>query len=209
MGGASPSSPSGRRYERRFFIRPYSKILAGSLRLVSIARQSADALEVDSESEQVSELRFLDRYYSLPPVVLAVSAFALGAALERFAPGLGTSGFQMLIWAFFISTVVLYHGTFTVNSLAHIFGKRRFATDDNSRNNWFVALITLGEGWHNNHHHYAASERQGFFWWEIDISHYTLKTLSWLGIVWDLHHPPADLVSTANALSEPPALAGG
>ena len=101
----------------------------------------------------------------------------------------------MLVWAFFISTVVLYHGVFTVNSLAHVFGKRRFQTDDNSRNNWFVALLTLGEGWHNNHHYYAASERQGFFWWEIDISHYTLTALSWLGIVWDLHTPPPDLAS--------------
>ena len=101
----------------------------------------------------------------------------------------------MLVWAFFISTVVLYHGTFTVNSLAHIFGKRRFATEDNSRNNWFVALITLGEGWHNNHHHYASSERQGFYWWEIDMSHYTLKALSWVGIVWDLRTPPPELAS--------------
>ena len=143
------------------------------------------------------ELRFLDRYYSLPPVVLAVSAFIAGTILHRFAPGLGTSGFQMLVWAFFISTVVLYHGTFTVNSLAHIFGKRRFATEDNSRNNFFVALITLGEGWHNNHHYYASSERQGFYWWEIDVSHYTLTVLSWFGIVWDLRTPPADLVPAA------------
>ncbi len=141
------------------------------------------------------ELRFLDRFYSLPPIMLAVSAFLLGAALERWAPGLETSSWQMLVWAFFISTVVLYHGTFTVNSLAHIFGKRRFATDDNSRNNLFVALITLGEGWHNNHHYYSASERQGFYWWEIDVSHYTLRAFSWLGIVWDLHTPPANLTS--------------
>lgn len=141
------------------------------------------------------ELRFLDRYYSLPPVALAATTFLAGSLLARYAPGLGTSGFQMLIWAFFISTVVLYHGTFTVNSLAHIFGKRRFATDDNSRNNWFVALITLGEGWHNNHHYYAASERQGFFWWELDISHCTLRVLSWLGIVWDLHAPPANVAT--------------
>ncbi len=141
------------------------------------------------------ELRFLDRFYSLPPIMLAVSAFLLGAALERWAPGLETSSWQMLVWAFFISTVVLYHGTFTVNSLAHIFGKRRFATDDNSRNNLFVALITLGEGWHNNHHYYSASERQGSYWWEIDVSHYTLRAFSWLGIVWDLHTPPANLTS--------------
>ncbi|CAN5586378.1 acyl-CoA desaturase [soil metagenome] len=139
------------------------------------------------------DLRFLDRYYSLPPALLAGSAFLFGSLLQRYAPGLGTSGWQMLIWGFFISTVALYHGTFTVNSLAHIFGKRRFATDDNSRNNFFVALITLGEGWHNNHHYYPSSERQGFYWWELDIAHYTLWALSWLGIVWDLRTPPPDL----------------
>ena len=87
----------------------------------------------------------------------------------------------MLVWAFFISTVVLYHGTFTVNSLAHIFGKRRFATDDNSRNNWFVALITLGEGWHNNHHYYARPSVRvstgGSSMW-----HTTLPALSWVGL---------------------------
>jgi stearoyl-CoA desaturase (delta-9 desaturase) len=137
------------------------------------------------------ELRFLDRNYSLPPALLAVAMFGLGMVLERYAPGLGTTRWQMLAWGFFVSTVVLYHGTFTVNSLAHIFGKRRYETDDNSRNNWFVALITLGEGWHNNHHHYQSSERQGFYWWELDMSHYTLRMLSWFGIVWDLRKPPA------------------
>ena len=141
------------------------------------------------------DLRLLDRYYSLPPILLAVSTFFLGVILERYAPGLGTSGWQMLVWGFFISTVLLYHGTFTVNSLAHIFGKRRFATEDNSRNNWFVAIITLGEGWHNNHHHYPSSERQGFYWWEIDVSHYTLLALSWLGVVWNLRAPPSNVTS--------------
>lgn len=135
------------------------------------------------------DLRLLDRYYWLPPALLAVSAFLLGSVLQRYAPGLGTSGWQMLVWGFFISTVLLYHGTFTVNSLAHIFGKRRFPTEDNSRNNLLVALITLGEGWHNNHHYYPSSERQGFYWWELDVSHYTLRALSWAGIVWDLRSP--------------------
>ena len=151
------------------------------------------------------DLRFLDRYYSLPPVLLAVSAFLFGSLLQRYAPGLGTSGWQMLVWGFFISTVILYHGTFTVNSLAHIFGKRRFATDDNSRNNFLVAIITLGEGWHNNHHYYPSSERQGFYWWEVDISHYTLLALSWLGIVGDLRTPPPELIrAQIGSPSEPP-----
>jgi stearoyl-CoA desaturase (delta-9 desaturase) len=136
------------------------------------------------------DLRWLDRYYSVPPVLLAGSMFLLGTILHHIAPGLGTSGWQMLVWGFFISTVLLYHGTFTVNSLAHLFGTRRFATEDNSRNNWLVALITLGEGWHNNHHYYQTSERQGFYWWELDVSHATLRVLSWLGVVWDLRAPP-------------------
>jgi len=136
------------------------------------------------------DLRLLDRFYSVPPILLAVSVFGLGAMLQRYAPSLGTSGSQMLVWGFFISTVLLYHGTFSVNSLAHIFGGRRFDTGDQSRNNLLVALITLGEGWHNNHHYYPATERQGIYWWEIDVSHYTLRVLSWLGVVWGLqkHH---------------------
>jgi stearoyl-CoA desaturase (Delta-9 desaturase) len=136
------------------------------------------------------ELRWLDKYYQLPPLMLAALMFLLGLLLGRYFPGLGTSGWQMLVWGFFISTVLLYHGTFTVNSVAHLFGSRRFETGDNSRNNLLVALITLGEGWHNNHHHYPSSERQGFYWWEIDVSHYVLRALSWAGVVRDLRQPP-------------------
>jgi hypothetical protein len=133
------------------------------------------------------ELRFLDRFYLLPPVALAVATFFFGWLM---GPKLGTSGPQMLIWAYFVSTVVLYHATFVINSLAHVFGTRRFATKDDSRNNFLLALITLGEGWHNNHHYAPSSERQGFFWWEIDIAHYVLTVLSWAGLVWDLKTPP-------------------
>jgi stearoyl-CoA desaturase (delta-9 desaturase) len=147
------------------------------------------------------DMRWLDRYYHVPPIILAASMFLLGSLLERYAPGLGTTGWQMLVWGFFISTVILYHGTFTVNSLAHVFGSRRFDTQDGSRNNWFVALITLGEGWHNNHHHYPSSERQGFYWWEVDMSHYALRALSWLGVVWELRAPP----SSATAPRQTPA----
>jgi stearoyl-CoA desaturase (delta-9 desaturase) len=150
----------------------------------------ATDLSLVSNLTKYRELRLLDRYYPAPPLFLAVATFLLGATLERYAPGLGTSGFQMMVWGFFVSTVLLYHGTFTVNSLAHIFGRRRYETDDNSRNNLFVALITLGEGWHNNHHHYQSCERQGFYWWEIDVAHYTLRLLSRVGIVWDIRTPP-------------------
>lgn len=136
------------------------------------------------------ELRFIDRFYLLPPAFLACLLFAAGTFIGRHDPDLGTSGFQMLVWGFFISTVLLYHGTFTVNSLAHMFGRRRFRTNDNSRNSFLVSLITLGEGWHNNHHYFPSSERQGLYWWEIDICHYVLVALASLDVVWDLHAAP-------------------
>ena len=101
----------------------------------------------------------------------------------------------MLIWGFFISTVVLAHGTFTINSLAHVFGRRRYETNDDSRNSFTLAMVTLGEGWHNNHHHYPAAARNGFFWWEIDITYYALKVLEYCGIIWDLRKVPAELLN--------------
>ncbi|HWO01648.1 MAG TPA: acyl-CoA desaturase [Blastocatellia bacterium] len=137
------------------------------------------------------ELQFLNRFYALPPAALAIFMLALGRSLHVLAPALNTSATQMLVWGFLISTVLVYHGTFAVNSLAHIFGRRRFPTKDDSRNNILIALITLGEGWHNNHHYAPSSERQGFYWWEIDVSHYILKALSWCGLVWDLQAPPS------------------
>jgi stearoyl-CoA desaturase (delta-9 desaturase) len=152
--------------------------------------QAAD-LRLVTNLLKYRELRWLDKYYVLPPTALAAATFLLGSLLGRYWPGSGTSGWQMLVWGFFVSTVLLYHGTFTVNSVAHLFGSRRFETADNSRNNFLVALITLGEGWHNNHHHYPSSERQGFYWWEIDCAHYTLRALSWVGVVRDLRAPPA------------------
>jgi stearoyl-CoA desaturase (delta-9 desaturase) len=103
----------------------------------------------------------------------------------------------MFTWGFCISTTLLYHGTFCINSLAHVLGRARFNTGDDSKNSFLLALITLGEGWHNNHHRYPGSERQGFYWWEVDISHYTLKALSWFGLVWDLRTPPARIYQEA------------
>jgi stearoyl-CoA desaturase (delta-9 desaturase) len=139
------------------------------------------------------ELRWLDRFDILVPVLLAVSLYALGSLLESKVPALQTSGPQLLIWGFFISTVVLFHITVTINSLAHRWGRRRFATNDDSRNNWLLALLTFGEGWHNNHHHYPGSARQGFKWWEIDLTYYGLRLLSWLGLVWELKSMPASM----------------
>lgn len=136
------------------------------------------------------ELRFLDRFDIVVPAIFAVSIFAFGSLLETYAPGLETSGAQMLVWGFFISTVVLYHATFTINSLAHKWGKRRYDTRDDSRNNFWLALLTLGEGWHNNHHHYPVSAKQGFYWWEIDLTYYFLRMLESMGLVWDLKPVP-------------------
>ncbi len=139
------------------------------------------------------ELRLLDRFDILLPVMLAVGLFFAGDYLEAHHPELGTSGPQLLIWGFFISTVVLFHATVTINSLAHRFGRRRYPTNDHSRNSLLLALITFGEGWHNNHHHYPGSARQGFRWWEIDLTYYALKLMSWLGLIWDLKPVPAQL----------------
>jgi stearoyl-CoA desaturase (delta-9 desaturase) len=139
------------------------------------------------------ELRWINRYDTLIPILLAIALFIFGRILEVHAPHLGTSGAQMLIWGFFISTTVHFHATVTINSMAHMFGSRRYDTPDTSRNNPWLSLITLGEGWHNNHHHYAVSARQGFFWWEIDITYYLLLLMSRLGIIWDLRPLPAKI----------------
>lgn len=136
------------------------------------------------------ELRWINRFDTVIPILLAVSLFMLGNILEHYAPGLGTNGAQLLIWGFFISTVVLLHGTVTINSFDHIYGTRRFDTQDTSRNNALLAVLTLGEGWHNNHHRYSVSSRQGFAWWELDITYYLLVLMSWLKIVKDLRPVP-------------------
>jgi len=122
------------------------------------------------------ELQFLNRFYLLPPVVLAVVLFLIG-------------GFPLLVWGFFVSTVLLWHGTFTINSLSHVFGSQRYRTTDTSRNNFLLALVTCGEGWHNNHHYHQNTANQGWFWWEVDVSYYLLRVLSLLGLVWDLRTP--------------------
>ena len=134
------------------------------------------------------ELRFLDRFDNLIPLVWALSLFGLGVFLE--SRGWNTSGWQMLIWAFFISTIVCAHCTFTINSLTHLWGSKRYVSKDESRNNLWLALLTGGEGWHNNHHHYPGATRQGFYWWEIDMTFYGLWIMSKLGLIWDLNAVP-------------------
>jgi stearoyl-CoA desaturase (delta-9 desaturase) len=134
------------------------------------------------------ELMWLHRFEQAPSIILAVLCFVIG----------GWSGlFVGFVW----STVLVYHGTFFINSLAHVHGKKRYVTGDDSRNNWFLALLTMGEGWHNNHHAYQSSVRQGFKWWEIDPTFYTLKILSWFGVVWDLKTPPAVVLRNEQRLS--------
>ncbi len=150
----------------------------------------ATNLRAVADLAKFPELRFLDRFDVPVAISLAVFLYLVGVVLAIFAPALGTSGLQMLIWGFFISTVVLYHGTYTINSLAHKIGRKRYETQDESGNSFLLALITLGEGWHNNHHHYPASVRQGFYWWEIDLTYYTLVLLSWTGLIWDLRPVP-------------------
>jgi stearoyl-CoA desaturase (Delta-9 desaturase) len=123
------------------------------------------------------ELRWLDRWHLVPPLALAAGLLLAG-------------GWPALLWGFFVSTVATWHGTFVINSLAHVLGRQRYATGDGSRNSAVLAVLTLGEGWHNNHHFYAASARQGFFWWELDVTYGVLRLLAALRLVRDLRAPP-------------------
>jgi stearoyl-CoA desaturase (Delta-9 desaturase) len=144
------------------------------------------------------ELRWLDTWHVVPGIVLAVACWLI-------------AGMPGLVYGFLISTLLVYHCTFSVNSLNHLFGSRRFSTPDDSRNNLWIALVTFGEGWHNNHHHYQSSANQGFYWWEIDISYCILVVLSWFGIVWDLRRPGEKalnhrrIVPAGTAAAEEPA----
>jgi len=136
------------------------------------------------------ELKFIDRFDVVIPVILGTSLFVFGEVLYHLYPEFNTNGWQMFIWGFVVSTILLYHITFTINSVAHTVGSRRFDTKDDSRNNWFLAIFTFGEGWHNNHHYYPGAARQGFLWWEIDFTYYILKSFEKIGLVWDLKELP-------------------
>lgn len=138
-----------------------------------------DDTEIDSirDFAKYPELVWLNQWHIVPPALLAIALFALG-------------GLEALVWGFAISTTLLWHSTYSINSLAHRWGSQRYETGDDSRNNLWLALLTLGEGWHNNHHHYMASARNGFFWWEIDVTYYTLCLFEKLGLVSHLRLPP-------------------
>ncbi len=139
-----------------------------------------------------AELRWLDRNYLIPPALLGAAIYLLG-------------GLPVFIWGFVASTVCLYHGTFTINSLAHVWGTRRFDTHDDSRNNFTLALITMGEGWHNNHHKFMYACRQGLRWWEVDCTFYVLKAMSWVGITKELRKARLVEDKTTEDRTETPA----
>ena len=143
------------------------------------------------------ELRWLDRFDVVVPALLAAMLYGAGEMLRHRLPALGTDGPQLLVWGFFVSTVVLFHATAAINSLAHRRGHRHFDTRDDSRNNLWLALLTFGEGWHNNHHYFPGCARQGFRWWEIDLTWYGLCALRALGLVHDLKPVPAWVLAKA------------
>ncbi len=129
------------------------------------------------DMRRLPEIRWLDRHYWVPPLLLAIACFAI-------------DGWSGLVWGYIVSSMLSLHATFTVNSICHMFGRQRYATGDKSRNNLFVALITFGEGWHNNHHHYQSGANQGHRWWEIDVSYYTIRALGFAGLIWDVRKSP-------------------
>jgi len=151
-------------------------------------RHDATDLVKVADFASFPELRWLHKFEVLPAVVIAVLCFLI-------------AGWSGLIVGFLWSTVLLYHATFCINSLAHVHGRKRYVTGDDSRNNWLLAFFTMGEGWHNNHHAYQSSVRQGFRWWEIDATFYILKALSWLGIVWDLKTPTEQVMRNEQRLA--------
>ncbi len=155
---------------------------------ILVKRHTATDWDRIPDLAKYPELRLLTRYDVVLNIAFAVLLYALG-------------GPWALVWGFFVSLVLTWHGTFTINSFSHIIGRRRYETEDDSKNNWFLAIITMGEGWHNNHHYYQRSVRQGFYWWEIDMSYYILKALSLVGLVSGLHTVPEHLrePETANA----------
>jgi stearoyl-CoA desaturase (delta-9 desaturase) len=136
------------------------------------------------------ELRWLNRFDVIVPIILAVTLYFVGRLLNSAAPSLGVTGWQLVVWGFVVSTIILFHATASINSLAHLIGRRRYDTGDDSRNNFILALITLGEGWHNNHHKFRSCTRQGFYWWEIDLTYYALKFFAAIGLIWDLRPVP-------------------
>jgi stearoyl-CoA desaturase (delta-9 desaturase) len=141
------------------------------------------------ELTRFRELKILQRFYVALVIGQIIFFYVLGVLLSRHFPQAGTSGGQMLVWGYFLSTVALWHATFMVNSVCHIWGRRSWDAGDRSTNNWLVATLTLGEGWHNNHHKFAYSARHGLKWWQLDCTYLGLRILESIGLVWDLKLP--------------------
>ena len=130
------------------------------------------------------ELRWLDRYYAVPPALLALGLFLAG-------------GWPWLVYGFCVPTFTLAHSTLAINSINHLFGSRRFETKDNSRNNLWTTLLTLGEGWHNNHHRFQRAARNGFYWWELDPTYWVVKALAVMGLASDVIPVPSRVYAEA------------
>ncbi len=165
--------------------------------LIRVSRDDTRWDEV-KDLARFPELRFFESHYRLGMAAYAGGVIGLGFWLEHSFPQTGVTWGQVLVWGFVISTVMLWHTTYLINSGAHMWGGRRFDTKDTSRNNFWLALVTMGEGWHNNHHRYPGSERNGFYWYEVDVTHWGLTVLSWLGLVWDLRRPPRHVYESAS-----------
>jgi stearoyl-CoA desaturase (Delta-9 desaturase) len=154
---------------------------------IFMRQHDATELAKVADLARFPELRWLQKFELVPPFTVGLLCFLL-------------AGWSGLVVGFLWSTVLVYHATFCINSLAHVRGRKRYLTGDESRNNWLLAIFTMGEGWHNNHHAYQSSVRQGFRWWELDATYYILKALAWLGVVWDLKMPPARVLRNEQRL---------
>ncbi len=155
-------------------------------------------LDVDyvnvSDLTKYPELMWLEKWSSIPRLLMVLGLGILGFYLQTNYPSLGVSPGEMIIYGFFTRTVLLWHTTFSINSLMHLIGKQRFATGDDSKNSLLLSLLTVGDGWHNNHHRYPASARNGFYWWEIDVSYYVIRLLGFLGLIWDIKSVPPSVL---------------
>jgi stearoyl-CoA desaturase (Delta-9 desaturase) len=146
------------------------------------------------------EIAWLERYYIVPPLLLAAGLYAAG-------------GWAWLVYGFGLATTTLAHATFAINTVNHLWGSRRFETPDDSRNNALTAFFAVGEGWHNNHHRYQRAARNGFYWWEFDPTYYVVAVMAWLGLAWNLQPVPERIYEEARRrrarpVVDPPGASG-
>lgn len=165
----------------------------------------ATHFELVRDLAKFPELVWLNRFYLVPAIALGVAVFIVGGLVngDGSLAGMLTHGWSTLFIGFFLSTIILYHATFAINSVMHWVGRPRYRTGDESKNSFWLAILSLGEGWHNNHHYYQSSTRQGFFWWEIDITYYTIRLLALLGLVWEVREVPHHVQFAPDKLLEP------